>query len=164
MKLAVTGGGAWREAISLARAVDGAGEALHQKFMLGKRSAPRGVHLDEQGPCQSRLTGAELEQLRQARPQPLAPGRLPLGDAGEAAVDPLGGVMVSLGEAVVLVLEMLVEGGSARPSRLDHVLHGDLLVAPFATDDQGRLQQALASGAGTAGRVEDLIWHRSNGH
>ena len=72
-----------------ARAVDCAGEALHQEIVFSERSAPGGVCLDEQGAGQGWLVGAELEQLGHAGSQALAPGRLALGGADKAPVEPL---------------------------------------------------------------------------
>src|SRR6185312_547279 len=115
-----------------ARAVDGVGEALHQKIMFSKRSAARGVRLDKQRPGQGGLVGAELEQLGQCRAQALAPARLALGDGSQSLVEPSSRVAVGLGEAVFFVLEVLIEGRPAGPGALDHVLNGDVLVAALA--------------------------------
>ena len=112
-----------------ARAVKCAGEALHQIAPLGERLLARRMDLDEDRLRDRRLVGAELEQLGQRRAQALAPARLPLGGAEQALVEPLAGVAVGLGEAVLAVLEVLVEGRPARPRPLDHVLDRDLLVA-----------------------------------
>ena len=126
-----------------ARAVKCAGEALHQIAPLGERPLARRMDLDEDRFCDRRLVGAELEQLGHPRAQPLAPGRLPFGGAEQPLVEPLAGVAVSLREAVLSVLEVLVEGRPAGPGPLDHVLDRDLLVAHLAADQQDRLQQAL---------------------
>ena len=121
-----------------ARAVQCAGEALHQIAPLGERPLARRVHLDQQRLGDRRLVGAELEQLGQRRAQALAPGGLALGGADHAPVEPLAGVAVGLREAVLAIVEVLVEGRAAGLGAFDHVPDGDLLVAQLAAGDEHR--------------------------
>src|SRR5680860_1490691 len=75
----------------------------------------------------------------------------------QAPVEPLGRVAVGLGEAVLAVLEVLVEGRAAGLPPFDHVPDGHLLVAQFAAGEEHRLEDSLAGRAPAvrAGEGED---------
>src|SRR5262249_5855652 len=102
--------------------------------------------------CGLRLVGAELEQLGEADPQALTPGRLASSKSEHPAVEPLARLHIGLDEAVLPVREVLVEGRAAGLPPLDHVLDGDLLVSDLAADQQNGLEQALSRSPHVEGR------------
>ncbi len=92
-----------------------------------------GRDLDHGSARQRRVEGEEFDDRREPGLDPLQPGLAAVAVGDDLGEDLLDQHLVGGEEAVVLVLEVLVEGGAGGGRLLDHVGDRGLLV-PLAAD------------------------------
>ena len=102
-----------------------------------------GGDLDDRRPRQLGVEGEHLDDRRQPDPHPLQPGLLGVAVGDHLAEDPLDHQVVGGEEALVLVLEVLVEGRAGDVRLLDHVGDRGRLVALAADDPHHRFEDQL---------------------
>ncbi len=102
-------------------------------------------HLDQRGPRQLGLTREDLHQRGEPLANPGKPGLLPFAFGDDRGEDPLDHPVVGREKAVVLVLEVLVEGRPGGARLLDHVCDRRRVVALAADDADHRGEDAVAA-------------------
>ena len=103
---------------------------------------PQGLHHAD--PCQAGLLVHEAQHREQARADALPPARLPLVGLADERAELVHGLVEDGEEAVLAVLEEVVEGLTGDPRSGDHLGDGQARVADFLHRLRSRREHAAA--------------------
>ena len=117
---------------------------VEQLVAASERRGAGGATVDDERHRRVGVVGYETEQLLEAEAKALAPALAGLGCRLEALAQARRGSVEGGQEAVFLVLEVFVEGGTGDAGAVEHVLDAHFAVAELGSRAQHRRQQALA--------------------